>query len=334
MKKLVLFIVWGLVFVGLQVRLFANDLVFIEDKEKFVVSNYPEEVIEPSIIFNEIVQKDSGLRLVYYHKNKSLNDLYINILVKNEDAATASVKFIGSEGGPSKDGLFVGHQVTKRFFSAIAGNSSNSFELLPGESRKVIWQLMKPEQVVAGIVRLRSGDSSGLRVKMQIVDPKCPQLSALNKPKGKKVYYGCFDSAHKEIDVKFDCKALLGEVPIGDKPFLEDERSGLVLRGNYGVIYKINLELNNKFSGFRKVDMLFSPIAGMARLLMMVDGQLVESGLLGDNNTEPEKVMEFVLNPREKRHVQIITMPQPGSFYPACIVLRSNVTEYAILLEK
>ncbi|MCP4049604.1 MAG: hypothetical protein GY730_02735 [bacterium] len=306
--------------------------VYNYEEEELIVSNYPEEIKEPGLVLNERINK-KAVRFVYYHKNISRDSFYVNFQIKNDGKEATEVKIIDFIAGPCKDGLYAGHKATKGFLSKMTSQEHKKIVILPGNTEQIIWQLIKPDSIVSGLIRVEKEESADVRVKMQFIDPSYPQLSALNySSNGNSSVCGYFEKAYKKIKMEFNCDTTLEQIAIGDVPFLVDSKTKFQLRGNYGQVYDIDLVLDNKFNGFKRVNLYFAPVGGIARGLMVINGDVIETGFFRDiENTEAEKIREFILEPYEKRKVNILTIPQPGSFYPVAVVIQSNNTKYASL---
>jgi hypothetical protein len=108
-------------------------------------------------------------------------------------------------------------------------------------------------------------------------------------------------------------------IPVGQRP-IPGRNGKLRLDGNYGVLYEIDLRLENPTSEPRTVDVALSPDAGDARGVFCIDGRLIEVSPLAGHDT---LLASFRLEAGETREVPVRTLPVAGSAYPARIVVRS-----------
>jgi hypothetical protein len=97
---------------------------------------------------------------------------------------------------------------------------------------------------------------------------------------------------------------------------------GRVLRGNYGVIYRIAIRFTNPTNRSWQAQVVVEPTGGVVRGAFLVDGKLVELPLLRPHD---EKVIhEFTLAPNQTRTVSVVTIPSAGSFYPIQLIARTQ----------
>ncbi|MFN4180123.1 MAG: hypothetical protein ACK4I8_07395, partial [Armatimonadota bacterium] len=97
---------------------------------------------------------------------------------------------------------------------------------------------------------------------------------------------------------------------------------GRVLRGNYGVLYRISIKFVNPTNRSWRAQVVVEPTGGVVRGAFLVDGKLVELPLLRPHD---ERVIhEFTLSPNQNRTVNVITVPSAGSFYPIQIIARTQ----------
>jgi len=109
-------------------------------------------------------------------------------------------------------------------------------------------------------------------------------------------------------------------IPIGKYSIERVSRDG-VLDGNYGVLYDINVKVENPTSEPTNVEVLFEPSAGVARGVFWIDGVSVETQHLLPPKEYP--IARYPLQPNSSRDIRILTMPLAGSHYPARIIVRA-----------
>ncbi|MFC1753322.1 hypothetical protein ACFL96_08015 [Thermoproteota archaeon] len=293
------------------------------DAQILLVSNYPEIITEPGFVLNESLDS-KPVRLMYYHKNESGARLYICVTLENPSSEPAQLRLLHAESGPDKDEIYCGHQTARRYFEERISNKEEMILLQPGEVKQIIWHLMKPDTISSGISEIFPVTKKPVLLKMSIIDPEYPGLSMINK-----YNYGKFDQALRTIDLTYQCLSEVKEIPIGSHPYLIDSVRGIELKGNYGMIHRVNLHLQNPSEAFKKVRLLFTPSAGVARAVIALDNEMLETGNLdNDNPYQPKTVYEFILKPREDRLICLQTMPQSGSYYPAYLSLNTEVPRY------
>ena len=89
-----------------------------------IVSNYPEEIIEPGILVSTPLAEPIT-RLMYYHVNRATIDYTIQTTLQNISPTPVTIQVRKAIGGPSKDGIYAGHRSAKAFWTSILENQSN-----------------------------------------------------------------------------------------------------------------------------------------------------------------------------------------------------------------
>tara|TARA_A100001015_G_scaffold309446_1_gene408932 strand:+ start:2407 stop:3435 length:1029 start_codon:yes stop_codon:yes gene_type:complete len=300
---------------------------------KLIISNYPEELTEPGVLLNKRIFNHS-MRFMYYHKNSSKKNLKIAIIIENTLSSNLDLNYIFSKAGPTEDGLYAGHISTKSFFETLLSKSFTKLSFNPNQSRLITTHLIKPGQVSTGILEINKASLlSHYRLKAIVLDPEYPQLSEFNDVKLLNYTCGIYAQTVKNIYRYYNFEKPLEEVSIGINPYLEDIQEKHPLKGNYGLLYKIQLVVSNPFKAYKKLNFYFSPTGGLSRGLIAIDNTLYETGLFSKkNNFEPEKITHIVLAPYEQKTINILTMPQAGSFYPVHFVIQSNEIQYKYMV--
>ncbi|MFA5880288.1 MAG: hypothetical protein WC860_09015 [Candidatus Margulisiibacteriota bacterium] len=303
--------------------IFADNLEKNIFSDTLIVSNYPEEIIKPGIIFSEIINK-KPLRILFYHKNKAKNNLFINLIVTNTTSRIIKIKVIKALFGPCEDGIFAGHAATKKFVTDLVQGKYQEIVLLPKQKINLFSYLIKSDQISTGLIRILPQKKGEIKVTLLAVEDKLFNLSYFEESKD--IFnYGLFYKSTKKISLNFSNKTPIEEISIGDKPFLKDHDHNITLYGNYGLFYLIDVILNNKDNWYKKVDLYFSPTAGGVRGLLIINNQIIETGYFDiKDNLHPKKIFALVLNPKSRKKIHIITIPEAGSFYPVKLVFQTK----------
>ena len=93
------------------------------------------------------------------------------------------------------------------------------------------------------------------------------------------------------------------------------------LRGDYGVVYKAEVTFENPDRRKARLEVALRAGGGVARGAVVVNGEIVETGLLSMG-------MEHILfdergSTAPRTRVQVRLIPQAGSNYPVSLVVRS-----------
>ena len=108
---------------------------------------------------------------------------------------------------------------------------------------------------------------------------------------------------------------------IGDDP-IRSATSEHALLGNYGVVYRFEIIVENPMSKRAKVALLFYPRGGAAAGTFVVNGVLKHFGPIPPRRMKRIALVSVPAGSR--RLVEVLTMPEPGSYYPASLVVRTT----------
>ena len=300
---------------------------FFSDEE-YVFSNYPESVLLPGLVFEKRIEK-SKLRVFYHHKNISDSHMNIMFLLSNHSEESAVVKIQKGLGGSSKDVVFAGHKALTSFFSDIL--SQGDLVRIPANSTiPVIIHKIKSNQISSGIVRFEPFDTDKIELKMKIVDLEYDNLSGFSDVPSLMSQFrvSYFDESYRQIKEVFDLSDHYQTFQIGGEPYLKDKVSHFELKGNYGLLYAVEVVLTNLEDEYQRVEFFLAPTKknGVDRGTFLIDGELVEVGILGykENIVTMEMFHEVLVAPQESKKIYLMTMPQAGCFYPVDIVMKSK----------
>jgi len=298
--------------------------VSLQASQALLVSNYPEEITEPGTI-GKVELNASSNRIMYYHKNGAKKPLFIAITLRNPTSKVVELTIKKALAGPDVDGLFVGHLSTRQWMETFF-DSGETLLLFPGIQTQLVWHLIKPDTVSTGLIDITNPQQATLNLAIRVVESSEDNVSALNRPR-QPFRLGWFTTNTQVIEktITFNDSTVVEDIPIGAAPFLKDHRDGAEIKGNYALLYDIRLTLENTTAYSRTVQVLFSPLGGIARGIFMIDNRFIETAFLRQKKEEVElqKLETLILKPYEKRLIDVLTLPQAGSFYPAQLVIQS-----------
>jgi hypothetical protein len=196
-------------------------------------------------------------------------------------------------------------------------------DLEPGESVEVFKQLLKPGNTASGLCELQTLTGKVI----------CTLLAGNKDLGGESNFFmhkrlpnmfrgGVFKTTMVEDTVSFNTSQSEKLFRLGGNPKVIDEVSGDFLKGNYGLMYKITVYLDNRQNKkSRLLDLVMIPAGGMVRGNMQINDMLYETKLLQSKKDEG-LIKRIELFPNEFRRMTIETMPQPGSYYPVNLLIR------------
>jgi hypothetical protein len=179
---------------------------------------------------------------------------------------------------------------------------------------------LKEGQVSTGIIKLcqLSGGQTTLRVEA-VSEEKGPDKKLAGKEDGR--LSGIVEQAYVDIERKYSLGCPPLDIRIGESPTFPSQSGGFDLHlGNYGIIHRISLEVENASNMPRNASVFYIASGGPARVFI-ADGMVIQTKLLDPKGTRSERIMSVLLSPGEKRIISIEMMPEPGSFYPTRLVV-------------
>ncbi|MCM3747272.1 stalk domain-containing protein [Paenibacillus pasadenensis] len=252
------------------------------EPSKLVRSNSPELWTSEGIAYDD--QFEGEIRLLFHNKNTTNIPLRMYLVVTNEGWRTAQfgVKHTGT-GGPAQYEDSTGKMSTVRYLESLTKNPPVKYtSVKPGESKVVLTEIsagaIKPGLVYSGYADVTSDETLRFRI-IVVADGKDP-LKEVNRmelmPADGKHTRGSFNNATRAIDIE----GILGDKPerivLGDNkldPYLDgyDNTDGSLQlnRGNFGVLYKMNIRLAPRTL------VAINPRGGLYTGAFLVNGTLV-----------------------------------------------------------
>lgn len=301
----------GVLLVGMAVFTFAADTL--------LVSNNPESIDGPVSLFSYQVPVHKTLRILYHHKNGSSVPLNF-VIVARATSSKGTLSALFAAAGPSLDEVFVGHKAVARYWEQI----TQKRRVLPVDKNEIalLDVMLKPGEIVSGIFECQS--DVDMVFESRVIDPVYPAAAyaAMSQVSTAQIY----DSPTRTRAVSYVVGDVLGEIPVGAAPFIRNEAASHSLKGNYGVLYKVQVSLENPDVIPRTVSLLFSPLGGVARAVIRVsENTLYQTGNVGGGGfPSVVEILKVKLPPKSKKGLFFETIPQSGSYYPVHFVLRSE----------
>ncbi|NQY73427.1 MAG: hypothetical protein HRT90_01545 [Candidatus Margulisbacteria bacterium] len=293
------------------------------ENEEYVISNYPEMIHAPGLIYKKIMPK-KHLRFFYHHRNGSDSPFAIACTIQNTGTKPAQISLSKGKGGPNSDIIFAGHIAMKRFLKELTHQPDHSLTIQPGKSKIISFHSLKPGLTSSGILKISKQNEVPLHVTLEIIDPSLPQIIP------NQYNYGAFSESKRTKNIHFDSRHIVHEIPIGGPPYLTDIKNGIFLKGNYGLLYQLNISLYNSYSVPTKFKIYFTPKMGVDRGVFLIDDAFIETKVLHPNRgLGLEDIYNVILLPKEQKNLALYIMPQAGCYYPIHFILRSYKLEGA-----
>lgn len=288
------------------------------------VSNRPEGISAPGVIFTDTFTAAEPMRLLYSHKNITRQMREVLVVVSNPTDQPVEVSIASSQSGPAPNELYVGHMAAVRFLQYLRQRAGYLMTIPAHHDFTLIHATLHPGDLLSGLAQctILSGDRLTVTVLTAREWPITAPLPLLNEPFNPfRIHpHGTFDQALIEQRATYEVGK--GEVAVeyGKGPWRIDRRSGEPNTGNFGVLYRFDITLKNPTAAPAQVGFYFSPVNGVARGSFIIDGQLKDTELARPPNDL--LVTTCRLAPGEVRNMQVLTLPEAGSYYPARIVMK------------
>lgn len=301
-----------------QVRV-VNEAIEPAEAAVLMVSNRPERIPSCGLWYLGRVPSGHPARLLYHHVNSSPGDAELAVELVNTSDAPLRVQIVEACGGPSRDEVFVGHKAAREFLQRQADDVGYVVAIPSGCTYTQFAVLLHRGEVISGLTEMRVLGDGELRVGVRLRPPSANIVAPISEVPEDRISSWVFSEPHKRIQATYRVGSNWAFATIGDKQVLSATGREL-LDGDYGVFYDVTFDIENPTMLPAPVELVLMPGGGLARGIIMIDGQIYETRLLRYGETERLFVVTVPAGGRQELRVR--TMPQAGSNYPIKLVLR------------
>lgn len=289
------------------------------------LSDHPEEVHERGSLFSGGLTALRPIRLQYYHLGALDGPSpELQLWMSNPSPRPARVHLMRAAGTPSQDYFAAGHSNNVHWFHTRMRGEGEFFELAPGESVIAYTQPFPLNAVVSGTLKLTLVEGSPVTFDLIASPDGTPQLALNNLLKEGDVHSRGFYPIATQV---FQREHTVGnpETRIAVGALRQETFAGVrELRGDYGVLYDIDLKLTNPSAHQAQVDILFNPRGGTATGSFWCEGKVLEVPM---TPARQEKLITTVtLAPHSRRTLSMKTIPEGASSYPIRLLVRDRQT--------
>ena len=314
--------------IGIDVPIVHRALV-AGPSEHLLFSNNPENVISYGQLYHARL-RTGGNRVVFHHQN-DLKESFVGLVeLINDSDDPSQVVWIGGEPGPMVDPVYVGYQAVSQHWGNLLNRNGLVVTVPPKSRLPILMPQVKSTHTVSGIMELRtvSGPEPILRITasksrqdsgISAALVPVPVTDAIIANVMKPVAY-VYPNPNKQIKARHVVGKGYAFVKIGNKPIAGIEGTPPLL-GNYGVVYDIEVEVENPQATSANVDFVFEPTAGLTGFVFSIDGRKVQ--LARTNQPAESRLARIRLAPHEVRKVRVRTIPLSGSNYPVQLTVKS-----------
>jgi len=308
---------------GVVPVLVRNQALELQPPARLLLSNNPERIATDGVLFREVVQRGESVRMLYHHSNGAARDKVVTVWLRNPWPRPARVHLLLAAPRAWHDTMGVGHAAARRFLELTSRGAGYVLELPPRGEHRFTAQRTPPEHVVSGLLQVQVLEGGALEVSVSV-----RTVYVLDRAVQWEV--GREEKAHPRGVfgpplVEWEARLLVGsewEAELGRSRQLRDLRTGTLLDGDYGVTYRLRLQLENPTDRAAEVELVLVAASGPAYATFLVDGRLVDLRFLATGRTAT--VYSATLAPREARGVELVTMPEAASWYPVRLRWRSR----------
>jgi len=295
-----------------------------QDDSRLLISNDPEQIDGEGTLFSEELGVKESVRLLYYHRCNSRDNLMICVSVHNPNTYPIDIFSTKGLGGPTQDGIYAGHMATKRFMEQESTEAGRVKKIQPGSFAVLACQPLKMDEVSTGIVRIRqvSGRGAVIRITATKKGRDIPLHGSTKNFREDGRLSGSIEQAYVDINENFALGPIPLDIRIGEGPTFISKRDGFDLHlGNYAIIHRIKIKVTNDSDRDKKAAIYYVSAGGPVRGIFDIDGEILETGLLDPSKNKSEKITSVKIPRGGARKISIKMMPQPGSYYPTRFVL-------------
>lgn len=298
----------------------------LKEANLLLVSNRPERVEDDGVLLEYTFSEAEPTRLMYSHLNQTLADRNLWVNLYNEGNQPVNVWVGSTYAGPNRNEVHTGHMAAVRFLRQLGAEAGYVVEIPPRNRFVVAHHLMNRRDLLSGFVNLQIVGEGKLRAEVHSkLTPSTnntinsPRLGGPFNPF--KIHpHGVFAQPYFEEWVDLDGDSQATEVPYGKSPWLIDFETGLPNTGNFGVLYRYHFVLNNNKSRDLDFELIFRPHSGPGAGTFLVDGDILEAPFR--KKGVETSLGRFRVGAGKERTVDVVTLPEASSNYPAYIYMR------------
>ncbi len=290
-----------------------------QETRTLLYSNDPESVREYGVLFEGLVSPEGPVRMLYHHQNRMGKAFSFQIYLLNPGDEPVQVQIIQGEAGPYKDPIQAGHRAGERFLSAFTRDVGPIVRIPPKSVRPLLRERLDHLLTVSGVYSFRVVEGGPLVAHVSATaEPTAPQADAeaLAAAQDEPHTYAMPD---RNQSFQYEAGGRWLFMPLG-KDAISGRTERRKLFGNYGVIYRIEIELNNPRAEEQAVRLVLTPDSGVARGVFLIEGRVVEAAQVAP----PGEALLWrgKLAPGEKRKLSLQALPVGGTAYPVSLVVR------------
>lgn len=279
------------------------------------LSDHPETVERVGQLFGGGLTKMRPVRFQYYHLGKIASpEALTRLAVTNPGSETALIHIAEYSGKPSTNYFSTGHDNNVAWLKQSQSREGEFVEI-PPQTTKIVFQHELPlEKVISGTLLLSQMEGPPLSFTFEAAKFPEQEPALNNLLKATDTHSrGFYPVAKHRITRSY----LAGnpELNMAVGAIRQATFSGVrELRGDYGVLWELNLKLKNPSDSEKSVDIVFTPRGGAATATLLMDQELLEIPITAA--FERRIIRSILLPAKSQRMINIQTIPEGASSYP------------------
>jgi hypothetical protein len=309
-------------------------------EEELWYSNNPENIKAPGILMDNELPAGKIVRLLYHHINDSFQGIYVQVEAVNPSDKPAKLMIIPGDSEPDKNPVLAGAVAGERFLRRWVSASGEIIDLPPKSRIPLALRRLGPQETMSGLcsLQLLENGPAKISVRVQAQPPESAEaiLAALvqseapwrfisSRPCAAKTnaapaaFEHVYPNPFQTEELNYLVGGKYGYVRIGEDPIARADQNG-ALDGNFGVLYRIDVEAANPTQASSDLEVVFEASAGYSGALFILNGGLMRTPLLQPKASA--RILRMRLDPGQSKKFDLFTMPLSGSSYPATVFLR------------
>lgn len=276
-----------------------------------LISNSPETVRSPGILFQHSLEEGIRYRLFFHHLNGTGANSTLRISLEGmnteDEGGLAWGKVAGTAVSP--------YAATSGWQAAQAytrGEGENFQLLLSAGEEQTLWSTaLAPHHVATGYILLEVQSPALLRVRLGEGDHVLDADGIHER--------GWVMNPQIEREIPFSLSQKTLEISFGASRSIHNASTGNPLRGDYGIDHLFHVVAHNPYDVPMPLHLVFIPRGGDGRLLLLVDGEEYVSPRTFSGHYY--HLRRWVIHPGQRRTISLWTTPIAAMGYPAILRL-------------
>jgi hypothetical protein len=292
------------------------------DFDYLIISNNPEKISSEGILYDSYLQEDANYFIWFHHL--FLNNKNFIVELSNEGDYKININYY-LDYSISNSEIQSGINASYSFLNFINNNRFINLNIRPKSRIFLVCENISKDNVLTGFIYLKSKKT--LKIKIYTLNNKFEfnkELNYLisdNSPRST----GKFEKPFIQKELTFYVSNPFYSIRIPSKEeelklasFNNHNKNNLNY-SNYGVLYKVKINIVNNTLNKQKVFLYASSVSGYTPFVFLYKGNIyrMDSGMY-------KNLLTFYLEPNEEINESIYFLITPGLFYPIELELTTN----------